>query len=393
MIHRNAQETLIRLASQFPVVGITGPRQSGKTTLCKAVFPEKRYISLDNAATRAIAEANPSDFIKAFPEGAIIDEAQKVPSLFDALKEHVDSTPYTPGKFILTGSSQFRLRENMTESLAGRAAFLRLLPFTTKELEQASCLPEDPYELIFNGQYPPLYDTEKHFERYDWFENYIQTYLDLDVKDHIKEANLPTFRKFITACAIRSGQLLSLDGLANDIGISHPTAKNWLNLLEQSFIIHLLEPDSKSLNKALVKTPKLYFVDTGLLCHLLRFESTSDLLLSEHKGAVVETFAVSELLKQKLNQGRTPYLTFYRDVKGFEVDTIADWSHTFAIEIKSSVESESKLAGNARKYAGLRNEAEGNENTKSAVFYMGDITMEINNTLYVSWKDWGSFLK
>ena len=392
MIERTAREALVRLANQFPVVGVTGPRQSGKTTLCQAVFPEKRYISLDNAGTRSIAESNPLDFINAFPEGAIIDEAQKVPGLFDALKEHVDLAPYSPGKFILTGSSQFRLRENMTESLAGRAAFLKLLPFTTKELDLAGLLPEDPYDLIFNGQYPPLYDNEKRYDRFDWYENYIETYLDLDVKEQIKDANLPTFKKFITACALRSGQLLSLDGLANDIGISHPTAKSWLNILERSFIVHLLEPDSKSLNKALVKTPKLFFVDTGLLCHLLRMETKSDLLLSESKGAIVETFAVAELLKQKLNQGRSPYLTYYRDVKGFEVDTIADWKHTFAIEVKSSNGPESKLAGNARKYAGLRNSVEGNEHTRSVVFYMGDLTMNINGTDYVSWKDWGSFL-
>lgn len=181
--------------------------------------------------------------------------------------------------------------------------------------------------------------------------------------------------------------------MAKDLGVSQPTVKNWLHILERSYIVHLLEPDTKNLGKALIKTPKLFFVDSGLLCYLLRLSSKSDLLLSEHKGHVVETFAVAELLKQKLNRGEEPNLTFYRDKSNLEVDAVVDWAETFAVEVKSSSLPEPKLAGTTRKYAGLRNAAEGTGTTKSAVFYLGDITMTIGNTRYVSWKDWGSFLK
>lgn len=387
MINRTAKDTLLRLASQFPVVGITGPRQSGKSTLAQSVFPDKRYITFDDRNMRELAAANPGDFILAFPQGAIIDEAQKVPEIFDALKYHVDQTAWTPGKFILTGSSQFRLKKNMTESMAGRAAFLTLLPFSARELKDSELLPQIPYQLIFKGTYPPLHDPDKNFLPYDWFESYIDTYLDRDVRNLVNPGNLSVFRRFIQVCAVHSGQLLSKESIARDVGVSTPTITSWLSILETSFIIHFLEPDSNNLGKTVVKTPKLYFVDSGLLCHLLRLESVEDLLLSRHKGAVVETFAVAELLKQRFNQGRKPNLTFYRDKNGFEVDTIADWSHTFAIEIKSANAPESKLSANTRKYLELRND----ENAKNAVFYLGDLNMTINGTEYVSWKNWSTF--
>ena len=289
MIERIAKEALLRLASQFPVVGVTGPRQSGKSTLTKATFPHKRYVTFDDRTMRSLAASNPQDFIAAFPEGAIIDEAQKVPEIFDAIKYSVDNTQTAPGKFIVTGSSQFRLRENMTDSMA------------------------------------------------------------------------------------------------RDVGVSAPTIKTWLSILETSFIIHFLEPDTNNLGKNIVKTPKLYFADSGLLCHMLRLETKEELLLSRYKGAVAETFAITELLKQRLNQGKKANLTFFRDDRGFEVDTIADWKHTYAIEIKSANAPEHKLAANTKKYLALRQD----ENARNAIFYLGDMSMNINGTSYVSWKDWG----
>lgn len=388
MINRTAKEALLRLASQFPVIGVTGPRQSGKSTLTKAVFPDKKYITFDDRTMRELALSNPSDFIAAFPDGAIIDEAQKVPEIFDALKMHIDSSEFKPGKFILTGSSQFRLKQNMTDSMAGRVAFLKLLPFSVKELKDADKLPSNPYDIIFDGQYPPLHDPEKHFIPEDWYESYIDTYLDLDVRDQINAENLSTFKKFIQVCAVHSGQLLSMDSIARDTGVSAPTVKKWLSILETSFIIHFLEPDTNNLGKSIVKTPKLYFIDSGLLCHLLRLDSKEELLLSRHKGAVVETFAVAELLKQRMNLGKKPNLTFFRDSKGFEVDTIADWKHTFAIEIKSSNAPEAKLSANTKKYLDLRKD----ENARNAVFYLGDISMLINGTSYISWRNWGEYL-
>lgn len=387
MIERTAKDALLRLASQFAVVGITGPRQSGKTTLAKMAFPEKRYISFDDKSIRELAAANPTDFLLAFPDGAIIDEAQKVPEIFDAVKYHIDQNAFTPGKFILTGSNQFNLKQNMTDSLAGRAAFLKLLPFSIGELQNSNMLGSNVYEIIFKGCYPPLYDSAKHFTVDDWFNSYVDTYLDLDVERQINYSNLSVFKKFIQICATYSGQMLSMDSIARGIGVSAPTVKQWLSILESSFIIHLLEPDTQNLGKSLVKTPKLYFIDSGLLCHLLRIESVEELILSEHKGAIVESFAIAEMLKNRLNLGKQPNLTFYRDQKGFEVDTIADWKHTFAIEIKSTIEAEQNLSKNTRDYLALR----GNDGCRGAVFYLGDLTLSINGIDYVSWKDWGNY--
>ena len=216
-VPRKAKEALLRLAGQFPVIGITGPRQSGKTTLAKMTFPEKKYVSLDDKELRVLAASSPKDFLDAFPDGAIIDEAQKVPEIFDAIKLYVDSNKHEPGKYILTGSSQFKLKENMTDSLAGRAAFLRLLPFSLSELKESNMLPQNPYDLIFKGCYPPLYDSEKHFIPDDWFESYIDTYLDLDVKEHITAANISTFKKFIQICELYSGQLLSMESISKNL--------------------------------------------------------------------------------------------------------------------------------------------------------------------------------
>ena len=385
-VPRKAKDALLRLAGQFPVVGITGPRQSGKTTLAQMTFPDKKYVSLDDKELRTLAASNPKDFLAAFPDGVIIDEAQKVPEIFDAVKLFVDSHKHEPGKYILTGSSQFRLKENMTDSLAGRAAFLQLLPFSLGELKDSKLIPQNPYDLIFKGFYPPLYDSEKHFIPDDWFESYIDTYLDLDVKEHITATNISTFKKFIQICALYSGQLLSMESISKNLGVSAPTVKQWLSILESSFIIHLLEPDLNNLGRSIVKTPKLYFTDTGLLCHLLRLNSKEELLLSPHKGAVVESFAVAELLKSRYNIGKKPELSFFRDSKGFEVDTIADWKHTYAIEIKSNSDTEQKLSANTRKYVSLRSDTK----CKGVVFYLGDITCTINGIKYVSWHDWDS---
>lgn len=384
MIKRTAYDALIRLASQFPVIVITGPRQSGKTTLARYAFPDKKTVSFDDKNLRELAQSNPGDFLKAFPDGAIIDEAQKVPEIFDAVKFVVDNGPYVPGKFILTGSSQLKLRKNISDSLAGRVGLIKLLPFSIQELKDVGMVSDDPYDLIFKGFYPPLHDNEKHYLPDDWFENYIDTYLDLDVKDQITPSNISNFRKFIQICALYSGQLVNYSSISKVIGVTSKTIESWCSILEASYIIHFLEPDSNNLGRKIVKTPKMYFVDSGLLCYLLRLSTKEELLLDEHKGAVVETVAVSELLKQRLNSAKKANLTFYRDKNGFEVDMIADWKRSFAIEVKSRADSEKKLSANVRNYITLRH-----DNTKGYVYYLGDVTSCINDVQYVSWKDWG----
>ena len=383
MIERKAKLALLRLASQFPVVAITGPRQSGKSTLAQATFPNKKYISFDDKAIRELAKENPKDFLLAFPDGVIIDEAQKVPDIFDALKLFVDKGDYAPGKYILTGSSQFRLKENITDSLAGRIGLLKLLPFSIAELEDAKQLADNPYDFIFLGGYPPLNDRTKHFLRDDWFENYLDTYMDLDVKDLINPTNVSAFRKFIQLCALYSGQMINYDSISRSIGVSAVTIKSWCSILEASYIIHFVEPDTNNIGRSLVKTPKLYFVDSGLMCYLLRLDSKEELLLDSHKGAVVETSAVAELLKARYNNAQKANLTYYRDNSGLEVDMIADWKHTFAIEIKSNSSAEKKLSANTRKYVDMRG-----GDVQGEIYYLGDVTCEINGVKYVAWQDW-----
>ena len=385
MIERMAKQTLLRLAQQFPVVAVTGPRQSGKSTLVQETFPDKRYVTMDDSSARELASSSPRDFLRAFRDGVIIDEAQKVPELFDALKLIVDIEEYTPGKYILTGSSQFKLKKNIKESLSGRIGIVNLLPISIAELNQHGNLSDDAYDYAFNGFYTPFYDDKKHYVREDWFENYIDTYIERDVAEEIRLSNLSQFKKFIQFCAIYSGQMLNMESISREIGVSANTIKSWLSILENSFIIHLLEPDTNNLGRSIVKTPKLYFVDVGLLCYLLRIDSKEELLLSRYKGAVVETMAVSELLKLRFNKGRKAELTYFRDSNGFEVDVIADWHKTYALEVKSDSETEKKLSANIRKYIDLR-ETE----IKGYVYYLGDITCDINNIKYVSWKDWGN---
>ena len=384
MIERFAKQTIIRLSQQFSVVAVTGPRQSGKSTLVQETFPDKRYVTFDDKSVRELAASNPRDFIKAFKDGVIIDEAQKVPEIFDALKLVVDSEDYNPGKYILTGSSQFKLKKKIKESLSGRIGIVNLLPLSIAELSESGILGEDAYDYAFNGFYTPFYDEKKHFDHEDWFENYIDTYIERDVADEIRVSNLSQFKKFIQFCAIYSGQMLNMESISREIGVSANTIKSWLSILENSFIVHLLEPDTNNLGRSIVKTPKLYFVDVGLLCYLLRIESKEELLLSRYKGAVVETMAVAELLKSRFNKGRKAELTYFRDTNGFEVDVIADWHKTYALEVKSDFETEKKQSANVRKYIELRD-----TEINGYVYYLGDVTCDINNIKYVSWKDWG----
>ena len=236
------------------------------------------------------------------------------------------------------------------------------------------------------GFYPPLYDDAKHFLPEDWFESYINTYLDMDVRDWINPSNISVFRKFISFCAIYSGQMLNMESLSRELGVSSVTVKSWLSVLEASYIIHFVYPDTNNLGRTLVKTPKIYFVDPGLMCRLLRLNNTEEMILSRYKGAVIETAAVSELLKSCFNEGKKAELTYFRDKNGFEVDFIADWKQIYAIEIKSESYSENKLSSNVRKYLEMRG-----EETSGAVFYLGDISCNIAGVDYVSWRDWGKF--
>lgn len=319
MIQRSAHETVLRLAKGFPVICISGPRQSGKTTLARSTFPDKPYLSLEDPDIKLLAKEDPRGLLEQYADGVILDEAQEVPEIFTYLKTIVDEDP-KPGKFIVTGSSQYNLLSGVAESLAGRAAFVTLLPFSYQELVAAGRAKDDLYTTLLKGLYPPLYSRD--LTPYDWYTAYISSYLERDVRSVLAVKDLSIFQTFLKMTASRVGQLINLSALAQDCGITHNTAKAWLSVLQSSGIIYLLPPYFKNFGKRLVKTPKLYFLDPGLLCRLLQITDQEQLFLHPNRGNIFESFVVSEMLKRRFNEGSPADLYFWRDNVGTEVDIV-----------------------------------------------------------------------
>jgi len=332
-IPRNAESRLQHFASGYPVVVVTGPRQSGKSTLVRHAFPDHRYVSLEDLDQREFAETDPRGFLNQFSGCAILDEAQRCPALYSYLQTRVDERQQ-PGGFILTGSQQFGLLSGITQSLAGRAALLTLLPMTYGELQRAGKIGKSLDKMLFDGAFPPIFD--RGLEPHPWHGNYVRTYLERDVRQLIKVQDLGTFQRFLKLCAGRTGQLLNLSSLANDCGITHNTVKSWVSVLEASYIVHLLPPHHQNFSKRLVKTPKLYFLDTGLATWLLGIQNSEQLATHVQRGALFESWVISELLKARYNAGETSNLYFWRDRSGHEVDLLIDHgTHLSPLEIKS----------------------------------------------------------
>jgi uncharacterized protein len=310
MIDRKISQHILRLAQSYPIVSLTGPRQSGKTTLVKKLFSEKyRYISLEDLDLRRFANEDPRGFLENYREYVIFDEIQNAPGLFSYLQGVVDEDNL-PGQFILTGSQNFLLLEKISQSLAGRSAIVHLLPLELSELESAKTPLLSLEETLIKGFYPRLY--EKTIPAQEWHTNYLKTYIERDIRQIKNIHDLGTFQLFLKMCASRTGQLLDLTSLGNDCGISHNTAKAWLNILEASFIIFFLRPHFKNYNKRLVKSPKIYFYDTGLLCSLLDINSADQLRTHYLRGGIFECFVIAELKKKQFHQVLSSNLYFWK---------------------------------------------------------------------------------
>jgi len=333
MIDREISKYLRQISQKYPVVTITGPRQSGKTTLAKNVFKNKDYINLEVLDVREFAKSDPRGFLRKIPEGAVIDEIQHAPNLISYIQGIVDEKQQN-GLFILTGSQQFEISNSINQSLAGRTALLKLLPFSMTEVKNNYDF-SDIDEIIYKGFYPRIYD--QNLNPTQALADYFETYVERDLRQLISIKNLSSFQKFVKLCAGRVGQLLNLNSIGNDLGISHTTIRDWLTILEASYIIFLLEPFHCNIKKRLIKSPKLYFYDVGLVSFLLGIEKLSHIERHPLRGNIFENLAVIELLKYRYNHGRRNNLNFYRDSTGNEVDIIYNIGHQFLpIEIKVS---------------------------------------------------------
>jgi len=319
MIRRDLQSTLLRWAGVYPVVTLTGPRQSGKTTLCKAAFPDKPYVSLEPLETRAFAREDPRGFLGQFPQGAILDEVQHAAGLLSYIQDRVDADP-EPGRFVLTGSQHFGLTDAVSQTLAGRTAILHLLPPSLGELRRFSKAPGDLFSTLFAGAYPRIHDQSIPPER--WLADYVATYVQRDVRQVLNVGDLLSFNTFLRLCAGSTGQELNLSRLGADAGISQPTAKAWLSVLESSFLCFRLGPWHRNQRKRLVKTPKLHFYDAGLACHLLGLRTAQQVATHPLRGAIFESWVASEVMKRHLNQGLEAAACHYREISGLEVDLV-----------------------------------------------------------------------
>lgn len=348
MINRSAEKLVRSYSKQFRSLAIVGPRQSGKTTLARSLFPRKEYVSLENPDEWQMAESDPRGFLSRFPKGAILDEAQRVPQLFSYLQQVLDESG-KEGLFILTGSNNFLLQQSISQTLAGRIGYIDLLPLTYHEITAFGNKKFNTLELIIQGCYPELYDRKRKYTT--WYPAYIRTYVERDVKLLRNIENSVLFNRFIQLCAGRTAQQLNIAELAMSAGIDVKTANAWISILQSSYIIYLLPPYYKNFNKRVVKTPKLYFVDTGLACSLLGIHTLKELSLSHFRGALFENYVITEMLKRKYNSGKNIQLYYWRDNKGIEVDLLIDTgTKLLPIEIKSTQTFQEDLLGSMYKW-------------------------------------------
>lgn len=382
MIPRTAEPYLKGLAQRFQTVTVIGPRQSGKTTLVKHCFPDKRYVNLENPQNRQFAREDPIGFLQQFAaEGAIFDEIQRVPDLLSYLQEQIDHRQ-DRGLYIFTGSHQFQLLEQITQSLAGRTFLFRLLPLGIDELAKKNLIP-NLNQLLFQGLYPRIYSPDAVPS--EIHQAYFDTYIQKDVRQITNIKDLSLFQKFMALCAGRVGQLLNKESLSSDIGINVKTVEDWLSVLEASFVLMRLPPYWTNTRKRLIKTPKLYFCDTGLVSWLLQIRSNTDLASHPLRGQIFENFVVIEALKAQFHRGRSAEIYFYRDSRKREIDLIFDYGQkVFPIEIKSAATYLQEFAHSLQEIADDKRLGKG-------VIYGGDTAQTRSGVEVVPWSQMPDF--
>lgn len=380
MIYRAILEEARYSLKQFRALCITGPRQSGKTTLSKILLKGKPYVNFEDPTTEAEFLTDPKKFLEKFPNGGVLDEVQRVPEIFRYLQILLDKRS-SRGQFVLTGSNNFLLYQQISQSLAGRAGYLTLLPLSYAELKLAKAPVNDILVNILSGGYPEIVSRKLNPQK--WMQSYIQTYVQRDVRQLKNITNLTAFNKLIQLCASHAGQILNRDELAKQIGIDSKTVQSWIGLLESSYIVFLLQPWHNNLNKRIIKSPKIYFYDTGLLCALLQINSKDGLRRHAMMGAIFENWCIAEIKKNRANQGLNDGLYFFRDHLGNEVDLIVDKEFgPQAIEIKSSGKKDRKLL------SGLKYWSKYQSSSNGLLLYQGQDSETDNPLLnYLSWKN------
>ncbi|UXE66713.1 MAG: ATP-binding protein [Chryseotalea sp. WA131a] len=380
MVVRAASQKLKQLATKFPVVGLLGPRQSGKTTLAKELFPKKPYVSFENQDTVLLAIRDPRAFLSAYKNGAVFDEIQRAPQLLSYLQELVDAHKKKAGLFVITGSQNLLLLETITQTLAGRIAFIQLLPFSLTELRDTNFGKQTLDGFLFRGGYPRLY--QQRIAPTDYYPNYLLTYVERDVRQIKNISNLALFQRFLKICATRTGQQLNYSAIANDCGIDQKTVLNWLGILEASFIAFRLQPYYNNLGKRLLQMPKLYFYDTGLCSSLLEIENEKQMANHPLRGALMENLMIIELLKSRLNRGLRSNLFYWRDRTGNEIDLLLDQSDAVVpIEIKSSTTFHLDFLKGIRYWQKL------NPKLKSSYLVFNGKDGQVEKTKILNWKN------
>lgn len=380
MVVRAASQKLKQLVTKFPVVGLLGPRQSGKTTLAKELFPKKPYVSFENQDTVLLAIRDPRAFLSAYKNGAVFDEIQRAPQLLSYLQELVDAHKKKAGLFVITGSQNLLLLETITQTLAGRIAFIQLLPFSLTELRDTNFGKQTLDGFLFRGGYPRLY--QQRIAPTDYYPNYLLTYVERDVRQIKNISNLALFQRFLKICATRTGQQLNYSAIANDCGIDQKTVLNWLGILEASFIAFRLQPYYNNLGKRLLQMPKLCFYDTGLCSSLLEIENEKQMANHPLRGALMENLMIIDLLKSRLNRGLRSNLFYWRDRTGNEIDLLLDQSDAVVpIEIKSSTTFHLDFLKGIRYWQKL------NPRLKSSYVVFNGKDGQVEKTKILNWKN------